>query len=163
MNATQHSLLAYTVAHFQEVARQNRFPENNQVAHDTDRCVICHPELLPQDPFATYLEVVAQSVKIRRPAWDADLVAAINGDRELQGLPPDMTLESLQIKGSGALEVLREWLQDAVSTGLELLAIHSPTSREFSLDEASTPGLRALVSSKIDDIIRYQQERLQAT
>ncbi len=163
MNATQHSLLASTVAHFQEVARQNRFPENNQVAHDDDQCVICHPELLPQDPFATYLEVVAQSVKVRRPVWDDDLVAAINGDRELLGLPPNVTLESLQTSDSEALGVLRGWLQDAVSTGMDLLAIHSPTSREFSLDEATNPDLRALVATKIDDIIRYQQERSQAT
>lgn len=163
MNATQHSLLAFTVAHFQEVARQNRFPENNQITHDADRCVICHPELLPQDPFATYLEVVAQSVKIRRPVLDDDLVATINGDRELLGLPPNVTLESLQTNDSEALEVLRGWLQDAFSTGLDLLAIHSPTSREFSLDETTTPDLRALVATKIDDIIGYQQERYQAT
>ena len=157
MNATEKSHLAYTISHFQEVARQNRFPENARIEHDTSRCVICHPELLPQEPFATYLEVVAQSVKVRRPKWDADLVDAINGDRELQGQPSKVTLAALQNGDSEALSALHEWLRDAVTTGLELLGIHSASSRDFSLDDAETPELIALVAEKIDEIIRYQK------
>jgi hypothetical protein len=159
MNAAEKSHLAYTVSHFQEVARQNRFPENARIEHDVSRCVICHPELLPQEPFATYLEVVVQSIKVRRPKWDADLVDAINGDRELQGLPSKVTLAALQSGDSEALSALHEWLQDAVTTGFELLGIHSVSSSDFSLEDAGTPELRALVSGKIDEIIEYQQER----
>jgi hypothetical protein len=159
MNAFEKSHLVYTIKHFQEVARQNRFPENARIEHDTGRCVICHPELLPQEPFATYLEVVAQSVKVRRPKWDADLVDAINGDLELQGLPSKVTLAALWGGDSEALSALHEWLRDAVTTGLELLGIHSASSRDFSLEDAATPELRALVVEKIDEIIRYQKEQ----
>ena len=159
VNTAEKSHLAYTIAHFQEVARQNRFPENAWIPHDTARCVICHPELLPQDPFATYLDVVTPSVKVRRPGWDAALVDAINGDRELQGLPPDVTLAALQSSDPQALAALRDWLHDAVTTGLELLGIHSPSSKEFSLDDAVTPALRALITEKINEIILYQQEQ----
>ena len=157
MNAAEKSHLAYTIRHFQEVARQNRFPENARIEHDTGRCVICHPELLPQEPFATYLEVVAQSVKVRRPKWDADLVDAINGDYELQGLASRVTLVSLQSGDSEALSALHQWLRDAVTTGLELLGIHSDSSGDFSIEDACTPELRALVAEKIDEIILYQK------
>jgi len=77
MTREQESLIQYTVSHFEDVARQNRFPENGSIAHDTERCLICHPERAPLPPFAVYLEVVAQSVKVRRPSLDQELVDAI--------------------------------------------------------------------------------------
>jgi hypothetical protein len=159
MNSAAKSHLDYTITHFQEVARQNRFPENATVPHDRSRCVICHPELLPQDPFVTYLEVVIQSIKVRRPTWDSDLLDAINGDRELQGLPADITLAALHRGDPKAMTALHDWLRDAVTTGLELLGIHSPSSREFSLEDTLSLEMHALVTQKINEIILYQQER----
>jgi len=50
----QKALLDYTISHFEDIARQNRFLENSTIRHDTKRCVICQPELLPLDPFTTY-------------------------------------------------------------------------------------------------------------
>ncbi len=120
--------------------------------------MICHPELLPEEPFAIYLEVVAQSVKVRRPKWDAELVDAINSDRELVGLPPSVSLMGLQTSDPEALTALRVWLQDAINTGLELLAIHSTTSLELCLDDATTAELQALVTDKVDDIIHHQKD-----
>ncbi|HAA04400.1 MAG TPA: hypothetical protein DCZ69_11635 [Syntrophobacteraceae bacterium] len=159
MTTLQHPLLAYTVAHFQEIARQNRFPENNKIPHDSDHCLICHPELLPMEPFAIYLEVVTQSVKVRRPAWDKQLVDAINSDRELLGLPPDVSLLGLQTNAPADLTALSDWLRDAINTGLELLAIHSATSMEFCLDDAATSALQDLVADKVEEIVRHQMGR----
>ena len=159
MTAHQHPLLAFTIAHFQDIARQNLFPENNKVPHDIDKCLICHPEHLSEEPFAIYLEVVAQSVKVRRPKWDAELVDAINSDRELLGLPPSVSLMGLQTGAPEALAALRAWLRDAINTGLELLAIHSPTSVELCLEDATTAELQTLVDVKVEDIIHFQENR----
>jgi hypothetical protein len=158
MTALQLPFLAYTIAHFQDIARRNQFPENNKIPHDAGMCLICHPELLPEEPFAIYLEVVAQSVKVRRPKWDAELVDAINSDRELLGLPASVSLVGLQTSDPEALSALRVWLQDAISTGLELLAIHSATSLELCLEDATTAEMRALVADKVEDIIHHQKD-----
>ena len=44
MTPEASSAFTYTVEHFKEIARQNRFAENRSVAHDVGRCLICHPE-----------------------------------------------------------------------------------------------------------------------
>ena len=156
MIAPQHPLLTYTIAHFEDIARKNLFPENNKVPHDIGKCLICHPELLSEEPFAIYLEVVAQSVKVRRPAWDAELVNTINSDRELMGLPPSLSLMKLHARDPEALATLAAWLRDAIDTGLELLAIHSSNSLEFCLEDATTKELQTLVDDKVAEIIACQ-------
>lgn len=83
--AEQMDCLEYTVLHFQEVARQNRFAENSSIEHDAERCVICHPDLVPQDRFLTYLHVITPSVLVRRPCLDQELVDEINGDLAMGG------------------------------------------------------------------------------
>jgi hypothetical protein len=157
MTPEQQALFMTSIEHFQEIARQNRFPENNSVPHDRERCVICHPELLPLDPFVIYLETVTQSVKVRRPKLDEDLVEAITGDLALLGEPSNLSLQALRSGVPQALDELRGWLREALSTGLELLSIHSSSSLEFSLDAAQSPELAALVAAKIEEILVYQQ------
>ena len=157
MTPEQRSCLSYTVEHFREVARQNRFAENARVAHDAGRCVICHPELLPMDPFATYLEVITPSVKVRRPCLDAALVDAINGDLALLGAPGGVSLESLVAEETQAVACWHDWIRDALSTGLDLLAIHTPTALEFSLDQPDSAEHATLIETKIREIMDYQK------
>jgi hypothetical protein len=157
MTPEQQALFITSIEHFQEIARQNRFPENGSVPHDRAQCVICHPQLLPLDPFVVYLEIVTQSVKVRRPRLDEDLVDAITGDLALLGEPSNLSLQALRAGVPQALDDLRGWLREALSTGLELLSIHSASSREFSLDDAKSPELAALVAAKVEEILVYQQ------
>jgi len=157
MTSEQQALFINSIEHFREIARQNRFPENGSVPHDTEQCVICHPELLPLDPFVIYLETVTQCVKVRRPRLDEGLVEAITGDLALLGAPSNLSLQALRAGVPQALDDLRGWLRDALSTGLELLSIHSSNSLEFSLDDAKSPELAALVAAKVEEILVYQQ------
>jgi hypothetical protein len=159
MTPQQQACLSYTVEHFQEVARQNRFPENSSIPHDTERCVVCHPELLPQHPFITYLDVVTQSVKVRRPRLDAELVTAINDDLALIGSDRRISHDSLLAEEEQAMACLRDWLHDALATGLELLAIHSPGSREFTLEEMESGEMAPLIPEKIQEIIAWQRDQ----
>ena len=158
MTSEQASHFDYTITHFAEIARQNRFPENDSIAHDEHRCTICHPELLSLDPFEVYLEVVTQSIKARRPRLDQEFVALINNDLSLMGLEPDVSVESLLNREEEALSKWSQWARDALTTGLELLSIHSPTSREFDLDEAEEEGKGNLIERKVREIMDYQRD-----
>lgn len=158
MTPEQRAFLTYTVSHFQEVARQNRFAENGTIDHDTDRCTVCRPELLPLDPFETYLEVVTQSVKIRRPRLDEELVHEINNDLALMGQNVRVSLESI-IKGQRqAVDCWSDWLRDALSTGLGLLSIHSAASYDFSLDDPEARDHESLIERKIQELMDFQME-----
>lgn len=158
MTPEQTSCFEYTLAHFKEIARQNRFPENASIEHDTDRCAVCHPELLPLDPFAVYLEIVTQAIKIRRPRLDQDVVDAINDDRVLIGLEPDVSLELLLKGDDEAVAKWRQWVRDALSTALELLSVHSPTSQEFGLEDGEEAGMGDLIEQKVREIMEHQKK-----
>ena len=160
MTDDQEAMLTHTVAHFQEIARQNRFAENASIEHDSSRCAVCHPELLPLDAFAVYLDVVTQSVKVRRPFLDQSLVEEINNDLALMGVPTRVSVESLRCGNSDAVRIWNSWLRDALSTGLGLLSIHSPTSLEFDLDEAETGGFEDLIREKVQELRAYQTENI---
>ncbi len=157
MTSQQEAILTYTVSHFQDVARQNRFSENNSVAHDIDRCAICNPGLLPMDPFAVYLEVAAESVKARRPRIDEAFVKMLNDDLAAMGETGRATAEELLNGDERAVGYWRDWIRDALSTGLGLLSIHGPVRRSFDLDEAEESGLGGLIEAKIEDITAYQK------
>lgn len=159
MTPEQQSCLAYTVSHFQEIARKNRFAENGSFEHETDRCVICRPELLPWSPFAVYLEVVTQSIKVRRPSLDAELVEEINRDISLAGLSGLVTLESLLAGEKDAVEHWIAWTRDALATGLGLLSVHSPASLEFDLEEEDGAGSADLIKEKVKELMDYQLRR----
>jgi hypothetical protein len=159
MTSQQREYLSYTIGHFQEIARQNRFAENSTIPHDADRCVICHSERLPQDPFRTYLDVVTQSIKIRRPALDEGLVEQINGDLAMAGESRRVTLDALQAGEPEAVDLWKTWIRDAMATGLGLVSVHSPTSLDFDLEEAEEAGKSSIIDEMIDDLMRYQAER----
>jgi len=154
---SQQDPLYYTIVHFQEIARQNRFAENSSVPHDVDRCVICHPERLAQDPFCTYLDVVTQSIKIRRPALDEGLVGEINGDLALAGESNRVTLAALRDGDPEAVGYWKTWIREAMATGLGLVSVHSATSRDFDLEEAEGEGKSAFIEEKIGELMRYQR------
>lgn len=157
MHSDDASLLQETIAHFQEVARQNRFPENYAVAHDTSRCLICHPERIAMDPFAIYLEVVTQSIKIRRPKLDEGLVDEINGDLAMQGKAQRVSIESLACGAPEDLAAWAGWIREALTTGLDLLSIHSTSSQEFALEDAEARGLDGLVEAKVAELMDFQK------
>ncbi len=181
MNEQEARCLDYTVEHFKNIARENRFPENATVSHDADSCLICHPEKTSLPPFFVYLQVAAESVKVRRPQLDERLVEAINDDLALLGRDPCVTLQALLSENERAAGAWRQattsrgvpdaavstrpttaagawrgWIVDAINTGLALLSIHSPTSLEFSLDEPGVPEAGALIQATVADIMRYQ-------
>ncbi|SMC20824.1 hypothetical protein SAMN02746041_01023 [Desulfacinum hydrothermale DSM 13146] len=146
-------LLQETMDHFQRIARENRFAENAAVPHDRDRCLVCRPEKASGDPFMVYVEVVARSIPERRPTLDEDLVAAVNEDLALYGHRQTITLKDLEEGSEEALKAWRLWVRNALDTGLELLSIHSPTSREFSLDDAQgDPARERFVEDRIQFI-----------
>lgn len=158
LDREQRDLLSRTVSHFKEIARRNRFAENRSFEHDTRRCLVCHPELVPLDPFLVYLEVVAESVKVRRPSLDSLLAAEINSDLDLLGIPERVTVESLLSGDAQGTIRWKDWLRDALATGLGLLSVHSDTSAEFDLDEAEEAGLGEWIQRKIADLMEFQRK-----
>jgi len=160
MTSEQRDIFSYTILHFQEVARQNRFPENSTVEHDVGRCAICHPELLPLDPFVIYLEVVTESVKVRRPRLDESFVDEINKDLALMDSSFRVSGESLLAGERKSVQCWSAWIRDAITTGLDLLSVHCKTSREFSLDEAEDQGWGELVENKVQELITYQKNNV---
>jgi hypothetical protein len=152
------SSLSYTIEHFKEIARQNRFAENRSIAHETNRCLICHPELSPTDPFVVYLKVTAESVKVRRPRLDQDLVEELNRDLELMGEAAWISREGLIEGDPKAILCWSAWVREALATGLSLLSIHSNTSREFTLEEAETLGRKHIIEKRVKEIIAFQKQ-----
>ncbi len=153
--------IQYTISHFKEIARQNRSAENATIPHDRDRCVICHPDLAGPEPFPVYLEVMVESVLVRRPKLDEDLVAQMNSDREMLGLEGDLTVARLLRGDPDAMVSWVDWTRDALATGLGLLSIHSPASLDFDLDEQEEAGYAQLIESKIRQMIETQKKAAQ--
>lgn len=157
LTETEKGDLEYTIAHFAQIARQNRFAENSAIEHDGERCVICHPERLPLDPFAIYLEVITPSIKERRPKLDQSLVDEINGDLELMGSGERVRLRDLIDADRAAIGLWRQWLRTAIATGLDLLSIHSASSCEFDLEDAAENGFEELIEDKIRELMDFQR------
>jgi hypothetical protein len=155
-NEEQLSCLEYSIAHFMEIARQNRFAENSSIGHDASRCVVCHADLIPQDSFLTYLDVITPSVKVRRPRLDQGLVDEINKDLAMLGEDYRVSLESLGRGDERSRQHWMDWIRTALATGLGLLSVHSPTSLDFDLDEAEEQEMGAAIEEKIQEIMRDQ-------
>jgi hypothetical protein len=153
---TRDDPLGYTISHFKEIARQNLFAENNKVAHDPARCVVCNPGMIGREPFPVYLEVIAESVLVRRPRMDEALVAEINADRAMAGIEPNVTLRGLLDGNNDMLGSWAAWVRDALAAGLGLLSIHSPTSLDFDLDEQEALEHGPLIAAKIRFIMETQ-------
>ena len=157
-NQARNDSLLYTVSHFKEIARQNLFAENNKIAHDVGRCAVCNPDIAGRDPFSVYLEVIVESVLVRRPRLDEALVDEINGDRAMAGLRTDVTLRRLIEGDPDALDSWAAWVREALAAGLGLLSIHSHTSLDFDLDEQEATGNGPLIESKIRYIMDRQKK-----
>jgi hypothetical protein len=153
--------LLYTISHFKEIARQNLFAENGKIAHDQSRCAVCNPGIVGRDPFSVYLEVIVESVLVRRPRLDEALVAEINGDRAMAGLETNVTLRRLLEGDRDGLDSWVAWVREALAAGLGLLSIHSPTSLDFDLDEQQAMGHGPLIDSRIQRIIDQQKKMAQ--
>jgi hypothetical protein len=147
----------YTISHFKEIARLNLFAENGTIEHDSGRCAVCNPGILGSDPFSVYLEVIAESVLVRRPKLDEALVAEINADRAMIGLEADATVDRLLAGDQDASKSWEAWVREALATGLGLLSIHSPTSLDFDLDEQEELGHGPLIKAAIRHIIDSQK------
>jgi hypothetical protein len=158
MTPEQASFLSYTLGHFKAIAEQNRFAENNILPHDPSRCVICHPELLPTDPFTTYLKVVTEAIKVRRPRLDQSLVSEINSDLALAGEAGHVSRASLLAGDRLALRCWSGWVREALATGLGLLSIHSASSRDFALEDAEDQGLSGAVEAAAEEIMAFQKQ-----
>jgi hypothetical protein len=150
--------LFYTVSHFKEISRRNLFDENNKIAHESDRCAVCNPGIAGTDPFPVYLEVIVESVLVRRPKLDEALVSEINGDRTMVGLTTKVTVRDLLEGNPDAIESWAAWVREALATGLGLLSIHSPSSLDFTLDEQESMGHGPLIESKVRYIMDQQKK-----
>jgi hypothetical protein len=150
--------LLYTVSHFKEIARKNLFAENGKIAHDTGRCAVCNPGIAGLDPFSVYLDVIVESVLVRRPRLDEALVSEINGDRAMAGLETNLTVMRLLEGSPDALDSWAAWVREALAAGLGLLSIHSPSSLDFDLDEQVSMGHGPLIESRIRYIIDHQKK-----
>lgn len=159
MTPEQKKLFDGTVEHFKEIARQNRFAENGAIEHDRSRCAVCDPELVPLDPFLVYLEIVTQSIRERRPRLDPGLVEELNGDLELRGASYRVTLEGLLAGGAEDRACWAEWVRDALATGLGLLSVHSPTSRDFDLDGDEGDRWEEEIDARVREIMSHQLRR----
>lgn len=157
LSATEKDDLEYTITHFAEIARQNRFAENSAIEHDGTRCVICHPERLPLEPLAVYLEVITPAIKQRRPKLDQSLVDEINSDLALMGSAERVELTELLAADPSAVALWAQWLRTAIAVGLDLLSIHSASSLEFDLDEATGPGRERRIEEKIKELMDFQR------
>jgi len=155
-NDEQPGCLEYTITHFKEIARQNRFAENNSIDHDAARCVICHADLIPRDAFLTYLDVITPCIKVRRPRLDQGLVDAINEDLALLGEDFRVSLDSLRQGDEASRQCWMDWIRTALVTGLGLLSVHSPTSLDFDLDEKEDRGMGSAIEEKVQEILRAQ-------
>lgn len=153
--------LLYTVAHFKEIARQNLFAENSKIPHDLGQCAVCNPDIVGQDPFSVYLEVIVESVLVRRPRLDEALVDEINGDRAMAGFKTNVTVMSLLDEDMDSLDSWAAWVRDALAVGLGLLSIHSPTSLDFDLNEQEGIGHGPLIESKIRYIMGRQKKMVE--
>jgi hypothetical protein len=148
--------LRYTISHFKGIARRNLFAENNKIAHDAGRCAVCNPGITDRDSFSVYIEVIAESILVRRPRLDEALVAEINADRAMAGIKPNVTVRHLLEGDRDMLDSWAAWVREALAAGLGLLSIHSPTSLDFDLDEQEALGHGPLIASKIRFIIERQ-------
>jgi hypothetical protein len=155
---TREDSLPYTVSHFKEIARQNLFAENSKIPHDVRRCAVCNPDIAGRDPFSVYLEVIVESVLVRRPRLDEALVDEINGDRAMAGLKMNLTVMSLLSEDMDSLDSWAAWVRDALAAGLGLLSIHSPTSLDFDLNEQEAIGHGPLIQSRIRYIMDRQKK-----
>ncbi len=160
MKDMQKQVIDYTVAHFMEVARQNRFAENSRIPHDTDQCGICRPEKTGMAPFRFYLHVIAQAIKVRRPVLDQDLVEQMNEDLSMMGISETVSLEQV-IKGEpNAVDAWKNWAWNALSTGIAMLSMHGETALEFDLEEEEDQGHGEWIQSSIREIMEHQKEKL---
>lgn len=154
MDRKDTAALEATIRHFQQIARDNRFAENASIAHDTDQCLVCHPDRCGGDPFTTYVDIIAHCLPVRRPRVDADLVASIAEDAQWAGFSAAFSLQDLQERHATAMEAFRLWVRNALETGLELLSVHSPTSLSFSLEDArGIPEREAFVEACIERVM----------
>ena len=153
----EDTLWRYTLEHFREIARQNRFPENASIPHDSNQCLICHPEKVTEPPFKIYLRVVAEAIKVRRPSIDQDLIDTINNDLALMGEPIKITQEAILKGEEHAVQAWRNWVREAIETALEMLSVHSDTSHELSLEDGERLGFEAEIEGVIDEIMNYQR------
>jgi hypothetical protein len=158
MTPAPGSLLARTIEHFKEIARQDRFAENRSFEHGANFCLICHPEFFPVDPFVVYLRVVTEAIKVRRPRLDQSLLEEINSDLELLGEPGRISMQSLLEGDREAFRFWSGWVREALTTGLGLLSIHSDTSLEFTLEEAEGRGFRHIVEARVNEIMAFQRQ-----
>ena len=157
MTPEQQAAFDYTMEHFKDISRQNRFPENDKIDHDAARCVVCHPELLPMDPFETVLTIITEAIKIRRPSLNAELVDLLNNDLVLMGEEPSVTMEALLEGEEEAVNAWKDWVYEALDTGLSLLSIHSPTAPDLTLEDGEEAGMVDLIERKMEELMEHQR------
>ena len=163
MTPEEKAMMDYTITHFQEIARQNRFPENGDIPHEREQCAVCHPEKIARDPFLVYLEIITQSIKARRPQLNEELIQTINSGLEAAGETYRISMASVLSGEPQAMAAWAQWGREAVATGLGLISIHSSSSLDFDPDDEDiTRHFGKVVESSVNEIMEYQRQSRQA-
>ncbi|MCX7823652.1 MAG: hypothetical protein N2260_09470 [Syntrophobacterales bacterium] len=135
MEVGYEELLRYTKDHFIRLARENRFPENDRIPHDRDRCLVCHPEAIKGNSSLFFLDLVVECISERRSKIDEDLIQAIKEELEMNGMDRGVELEGLLEGDQKAFEAWRLWAWNAINTAFEMLSIHGDSAPYLQLED----------------------------
>ena len=149
--------VVYTFAHFQKIAEENRFPENASIPHDSDRCLICHPEKIPGDVQCFCVDLIVACILKRRPRLDHSLVDAINEELQMIGEEANVVLDDLQSEKPEAVEAWRKWAWESINTGLEMLSMHSDNAPYVQLEDLESAGKKDFIEQKLQEFYRKQK------
>lgn len=152
-------MLNYTFTHFQKIADENRFPENASIEHDSDKCLVCHPEKISGDPFKFCLDLVISCILRRRPKLDDSLIEAINEELEMLGEDIRISREALLNEQPEALRAWRIWAWESINTALEMLSMHSDRAPYFHLDDVDDSKKKEYIGKKLDEFFKAQKNR----
>ncbi|SFM93352.1 hypothetical protein [Thermodesulforhabdus norvegica] len=146
----------YTFAHFERIAEENRFPENASIEHDSNMCLICHPENIPGDSFKFCLDLIVSCILKRRPRIDESLIEAVNEEMEMLGEDYRITLQELLNEEPEAVKAWQMWARSSINTGLEMLSMHSQNAPYYQLDDLDESRSQ-YVRQKLEEFFRLQK------
>lgn len=128
-------MVRYTIGHFVKLARENRFPENGRIPHDTTKCLVCNHEQIQGDARSFLLDLVLECISERRPKLDDDLVEAIKEELAMQGVNSMIDWKDLVEGSPEAFEAWKIWAWNAINTAFDMLSMHGDSTPYLQLED----------------------------
>lgn len=128
-------MVRYTLDHFTKLARENRFPENGKIPHDTTRCLVCNYEQIEGKPESFLFDLVVECIAERRPKLDEDLVEAIKEELTMNGIDGEINLKDLIADSPEAFQAWRIWAWNAINTAFDMLSMHGKSTPYLQLED----------------------------